>query len=644
MNGSQHADGSPASIAFYMHDLSGGGVERMRLLLIEELRARGRQVTLVVQSGHGPLKALLPRDLPLVILGRSRTWSSVIALARFLRAERPGILVASLDHNNIAALLARTLSRSGTALFICQHNALSAERGLGWKYRVVPALYRLLHRSAEAIIAVSDGVADDLAAVTGIDRTRITTIYNPVIDRHFDDRAAAVCPDGWLHDGAAPVFVFAGRLSPQKDPQTLLQAFALVLGAMPARLLILGDGPLRQELEAEAHRLNISGAGTFAGFQANPLPWIARASALVLSSRYEGFGNVIVEALACGTPVAATDCPWGPAQILEDGRFGVLAAPGDPFALSLAMRQCVQTPWNKALLRERGARFSTVACADRHLALFDKAARRRAPAKQQRILGMALSDCPAAETVRTLFEQRASSVCLVVTPNLDHLRQLRSPEFAEAYASAALRCPDGFPVLLYARLRGLRLKVRVTGCELFQRIAAQAVVARQRLFIVTESHESEEAVAAWAERRGLQGYVRSATAPAGLLDHRNAQLELIEAIAAHAPAILIMTLGAPTSEIFIHRNRGSLPPCWALCLGQAVRVELGLAVRAPALWQRLGLEWLWRLRQEPGRLAGRYAKSALWFPVAIARDLLGAADREAALPAAGADQDTSTAS
>ena len=285
-------------IAFYMHDLSGGGVERMRLLLIDALRARGRHVLLVVQSADGPLKALLPADLPLVVLGHGTTWAGLPGLVRFLRTRRPDVLVSSLDHNNIAALLAKCFSRTGTRLVMCQHNALSAETALGWKYRLVPILYRLLHRVADGIVAVSNGVADDLSATAGIARRRITTIYNPVIGPGFQERAAPPPETRWLGDRSRPTLVFAGRLTEQKDPRTLLEAFALLLPFVPARLLILGDGPLRAELEETARELGLSGSVSFAGFQSNPLPWISQASALVLSSRYEGLGNVIVEALA----------------------------------------------------------------------------------------------------------------------------------------------------------------------------------------------------------------------------------------------------------------------------------------------------------------------------------------------------------
>ena len=312
----------------------------MRLLLIDALRARGRHVLLVVQSADGPLKALLPADLPLVVLGHGTTWAGLPGLVRFLRTRRPDVLVSSLDHNNIAALLAKCFSRTGTRLVMCQHNALSAETALGWKYRLVPILYRLLHRVADGIVAVSNGVADDLSATAGIARRRITTIYNPVIGPGFQERAAPPPETRWLGDRSRPTLVFAGRLTEQKDPRTLLEAFALLLPFVPARLLILGDGPLRAELEETARELGLSGSVSFAGFQSNPLPWISQASALVLSSRYEGLGNVIVEALALGTPVVATDCPFGPAEILEHGRFGVLAPPGDPAGLAAAMRRC----------------------------------------------------------------------------------------------------------------------------------------------------------------------------------------------------------------------------------------------------------------------------------------------------------------
>ena len=173
----------------------------------------------------------------------------------------------------------------------------------------------------------------------------------------------------------------------------------------------------------------------------------------------------------------------------------------------------------------------------------------------------------------------------------------------------------------------------MTGCALFHHLACHPGLSAKRVFMVVESASTALAVTNWASRLGL-AYLQVAAAPRGLADDAEAQTRLACAIRDAAPAILIMTLGAPLSETFVHRHRTDLPPCWALCVGQAVRVELGLTARAPRIWQRTGLEWLWRLLHEPRRLAGRYARAASWFPVAVWQDLRvrrgGARGRQAA--------------
>ncbi len=362
--------GSLRHLAVYMHDLSGGGVERMRLELIRVFLARGIAVTLVLHARTGALAHQVPQGCRVVVLGGRRTAADVPGLARFLRRARPDVLLVSLDHNNIAAMLARRLAGGRTRLVICQHNALSAEAEhmRGWKYRPVPLLYRLLGGSADGIVAVSAGVADDLACSAGIARHRITVIHNPVISGDFVERSAAPADDPWLAVDAAPVLVWVGRLVAQKDPHTLLRAFAGV--APPARLLLLGEGELRPELERLVQSLGLAGRVRFAGFQANPLPWIREAHALVLSSRYEGLGNVLVEALGCGTAVISTDCPHGPREILEDGRHGALVPVGDAAALAAAMRAALAGGYDPAALRGRAAAFTAEHAAARHLELF----------------------------------------------------------------------------------------------------------------------------------------------------------------------------------------------------------------------------------------------------------------------------------
>ncbi len=605
-------------IAFYMHDLSGGGVERMRLALIAELRSRGLDVHLVVARLQGPLLSLLPPDLPTEELRTEGMLPAVIPLARYLRRVRPDVLIASLDHNNVIALLARLLARVPTAVVICQHNALSAERATGWRYRVVPWLYWALQSYARCIIAVSNGVADDLAEVASIPRSRITTIYNPVVGSDFASRSSVCPPHPWLADRTCPVFVFAGRLTYQKDPSTLLDAMALLLLSTPARLIIIGDGPLRADLEAQVNSLGIGDHTAFVGFQDNPLPWIRHADALVSASRYEGLGNVIIEALACGTPVIATDCPHGPSEILLGGQIGRLVAVGDVSALARGMKAEIDAPRNPATLAERAGIFTAAACADAHLALFDS----WSASPPVRALGLCVSSLQACQVVDHIFNDVVDGgVRLIVTPNLDHVRLLRDKAFAAAYNTAHFVCPDGFPILLYARLRGLRLSARVTGCELFHRLTSHPGLGRHRLCVVVESAATEQAVRAWASRTDLRSNTTVLLAPAALASVPSAQYTLATDIQNAAPTILVMTLGAPTSEIFVHSYRHMLEKCWALCVGQAVRVELGLTQRAPKSWRLAGLEWLWRIRQEPRRLTGRYIKAIMWFPVAMIRDI-----------------------
>ena len=605
-------------IAFYMHDLSGGGVERMRLALIAQLRARGLDVSLIVARRHGALLPLLPPDLSVAVLGSRGMLGGVVPLARVLRQTRPDVLVASLDHNNITAMLARRLAGVATRVVVCQHNALSAELANGWRYRLVPWLYWLLQNYAHGIVAVSRGVADDLAAVSGIARARITVIYNPVIGPEFSRRAAGPAPHPWLAEHSCPVFIFAGRLTSQKDPALLLDALALLVVHRPSRLIVLGEGPLLADMQAQAARLSISSQVAFVGFQANPLPWIRHADVLVSSSRYEGLGNVIIEALACGTPVIATDCPHGPSEILMGGAVGRLVPIGNAPALAEAMRASIDGFKNEIAMKARAATFTADACADAHQALF---ARLRQRADVQ-AFGLRFAALRADQVLdRITVDAAANGPRLVVTPNLDHIRLLRRPSFAAACRSAELVCPDGFPVLLYARCRGLALSARVTGCELFHRLAHHASLPAQRLFIVVESEQTAQAAKGWAAGLGLSARIRITVAAENLAGSADAQAQLVTDIQAARPTILVMTLGAPVSEEFVHRHRSLLPPCWALCVGQAVRVELGLVKRAPASYRRLGLEWLWRIGQEPRRLTARYVKALTWFPVAVMRDL-----------------------
>jgi len=369
--------GRGLSVAIYMHDFSGGGVERQTLTLARELLASGTAVSLVVHRIQGEFVNQIPPDLRVVELPGRRTLHDIVLLARFLRHERPDVLLTNVDHNNIAGVLAKVLAASRTKVVICQHNALAGEFAVHerWSYRLIPLAYRLLSPFIAAAAGVSRGIAKELMTTAGLPRRKVVTIHNAVVGQDFQERAGQALVHPWLDDGNGPIFVTAGRLVWQKDHNTLLQALALHRQSGGAgRLVVLGTGPLHTILEKRARAFGIDDVVAFVGFQANPLPWFRRADVFVLSARSEGFGNVLVEAMGCGTPIISTDCDYGPREILDGGRYGVLVPPRDPRALAGALDSArdLRSRFPADLLKERAAVFSTTACADGFRSLFDR--------------------------------------------------------------------------------------------------------------------------------------------------------------------------------------------------------------------------------------------------------------------------------
>jgi glycosyltransferase involved in cell wall biosynthesis len=218
------------------------------------------------------------------------------------------------------------------------------------------------------VIAISDGVAEDVAATAHLPRGKIQTIYNPVVAPDLMTRARAAVQHPWLAPGAWPVVLGVGRLKPAKDFATLIRAFARVRRERGAHLVILGEGEERPALEALARELGVDADVDLPGFVENPQAWMSRASLLALSSRWEGLANVLIEALACGCPVVSTDCPGGPGEVLDRGAFGRLVPVGDHAALADAIRAMLDEPVDRARLRARGASFSIASSARAYLA------------------------------------------------------------------------------------------------------------------------------------------------------------------------------------------------------------------------------------------------------------------------------------
>ncbi|MBN8925201.1 MAG: hypothetical protein BGO51_07480 [Rhodospirillales bacterium 69-11] len=238
--------------------------------------------------------------------------------------------------------------------------------------------------------------------------------------------------------------------------------------------------------------------------------------------------------------------------------------------------------------------------------------------------GLTLSPASAQQIADEALSTRrapAEGVGLVVTPNIEHIARLRrNPALAEAYRNAAVTVCDGWPVRRYATMCGLSVE-RVTGCDIAVALMApESYAPWQRLFFVLDSAETERAVLDWAAERGLADRVATTIPPFGFETDEAYCRDMAGRIAAHGTTLLLMAVGAPRSEIFVDRHRALLPPCWAFCVGQAVKIALGLVQRAPGRWQAVGLEWLWRLRQEPRRLARRYVVSSVGFALAVIED------------------------
>lgn len=358
------------SLVIYLPDLAGGGTERMHVNLAPHFLAAGMRVTFLLDRRSGPLLDKVPEGAEVHVLGASRQVAAIPKLVDYLRTNQVDFLISNMEHGNVISIWARKLASVATRIIVAQHCSFRDQVSRGnWKFKIMPMLYRRMLPKADAIVCVSNGVAAEIADVCGLGLSRINVIYNGAVTAELRQAAEQPVDHPWFSQGE-PVLVAAGRLVELKDYPTLLRAFATLVKNRPARLVILGDGPLRNSLGNLARELGVADRVDLAGFVANPMPFMRNAAAFVLTSRAEGFGNVLVEAMACGTPVVSTDCPHGPAEILDYGRFGRLTPPGDPDALAAAILATLDAPLPAAQLEERAAVFSIRQCVLDYLALF----------------------------------------------------------------------------------------------------------------------------------------------------------------------------------------------------------------------------------------------------------------------------------
>lgn len=346
-------------ISLFLPSLSGGGAERVMVMLANAFSERGQDVDLVLGSAEGPYLKDVLEQVRVVDLGAKRVITSLPALVRYLRKTQPAALLSAMDHSNIIALWARRLARVRTRVVVSVHSTLSIDvKHSNARGRMIPRIARWCYGWADGVVVVSRGVADDLSNTVDLAQERITVIHNPVVAPEIFVLAKEPVDHPWFRADDVPVVLSVGRLTVAKDYPTLLLAFSLVIKLRPVRLLILGEGEERARLETMIRNLGLEDVVCLPGFAKNPYAYMSKAAVFVLSSAWEGFGNVLVEAMAVGTPVISTDCPNGPAEILENGKYGRLVPVGDAEALADGILSTLDDSTNSEVLRHRANEFS----------------------------------------------------------------------------------------------------------------------------------------------------------------------------------------------------------------------------------------------------------------------------------------------
>jgi len=357
-----------AIIAILLPNLCGGGVERIRIVLAHEFARAGHEVEFVLMQARGELLDEASASFSVVDLASPRARSLPFALTRYLRQRRPDALLSAMWPLTVIAPLAQRISGHKCKVLVSEHGILSAQyRDWGRLHRLLLRLSTFLgYRDVNCRIGVSAGVAADMAALSGMRKDAFEVVYNPTSPRALPDQAALYTADRLWSGPSGARILTVGTMKAVKNHQLLLRAFAR-LDQPDTRLMFVGDGAGREALLSLARDLSVTDQVIFAGFHPDPTPFYKTADLFVLSSDYEGFGNVILEAMACGTPVVSTDCPSGPAEILMNGKYGRLVPVGDAEKLAKGIAEALQASHDTDALISRAAEFSPSIAAQSYL-------------------------------------------------------------------------------------------------------------------------------------------------------------------------------------------------------------------------------------------------------------------------------------
>jgi glycosyltransferase involved in cell wall biosynthesis len=352
--------------------LGGGGAERMHISLSNHWATQGFRVSFALMKMEGDLIDVVNANVSLVDLSARRIRQVPLSLARAIRNHQPDVTIAAMWPLTTAAVLGWILGGKQGKLFLSDHTTLSLANPheTSTSLRMLAWSMRLSYRFASGLIAVSEGVRQDMCRLCGLDSSRIRVIYNPAAKGVEVDDSLRADPSGLWSGHAGLKILAVGMLKTQKDHETLLRAFAILPTSLDAQLVILGEGPLREYLTLLAEELGIVDRVSMPGFVLDPYPWFSTADLFVLSSRWEGFGNVIVESLECGTPVVSTDCASGPSEILDHGRYGVLVPVQDHIKMANAIEVSLFNRPDRDTLRQRAKKFSVESVSQEYMDYF----------------------------------------------------------------------------------------------------------------------------------------------------------------------------------------------------------------------------------------------------------------------------------
>ncbi len=360
-------------ISIVLPNLYGGGAERLHVNLAKHWIDKGHSVEFLLMRSCGELLSEIPTEIKVVDLMSGNIRQVVVPLSKAIKKSKPDIILSAMWPLTVATIVAWMISGKVGRLFLSEHIVLSIEckRNLNIPLVFMKLSIKALYHFSSGIIAVSQGVKEDLCRIGSLSKDKVKVIYNPISIGFSNNRENKV-PTELQYGEFDYNILTVGSFKKQKDHRTLLKAFSLMPENINARLIILGDGPLRNNLEKLIIELEISKKVLLPGFFIDPYPWYINSDLFVLSSQWEGFGNVIVEALECGLPVVSTNCPSGPSEILDNGRYGALVSVGSPIELASEMESALLKSHDHLMLRDRAKHYSIPIISEKYLNYFSE--------------------------------------------------------------------------------------------------------------------------------------------------------------------------------------------------------------------------------------------------------------------------------